>query len=115
MKKCLDCGRPNEDNAVQCSGCGTDAFDTGAPAKPEAREDENDLVTLISCEKLTDADLVAAKLGGAGIEAFIPDEQLMQMVAFNLNTYGYVRVQVRRKDLVSAREILAHREAAGGQ
>jgi hypothetical protein len=65
------------------------------------------LVTLVSTQRLADADLILSRLGAAGIEGFIPDQFLMQTVGFNLNTFGYVRVQVRRKDLEKAKELLS--------
>jgi hypothetical protein len=65
-----------------------------------------DLVTLIRCRTLTEADLIVSELRGAGISAFIPDEFLSQTVLWNLNTYGYVRVQVSPKDYASAKEFL---------
>lgn len=72
---------------------------------------EEDLVTLATCEKLAEADLVRSKLDAAGIPAFIPDEKLMQNIAFNLNTFGYVRVQVRRQNYAEAKELLSAAEA----
>lgn len=52
------------------------------------------VVTLRTCRTLEDADLIVAQLEQAGIKAMIPDEALMQTVAWNANAYGYVRVQV---------------------
>jgi hypothetical protein len=67
---------------------------------------------LISAQNLVQADLLSARLKAAGIEAFIPDEFLMQSVGFNLNTYGYVRVQVPQRDLEKAREVLTNSNEA---
>ena len=110
MKKCTYCGRENEDDASHCSGCFQDDRFQSDP--PEKMDDQEELVTLISCQKLIDADLVAARLDSAGIETFIPDEHLMQAIGFNLNTYGFVRVQVRRKDYTNAKELLSKPEDA---
>ena len=49
-----------------------------------------------------------------GIETFIPDQHLMQAIGFNLNTYGYVRIQVRRKDYANAKELLSEPGATLG-
>jgi len=110
MKECAYCGRENEDAAARCRECGTEEFKTAAPAEtagiPES-DPSNELVTLVSTQKLVDADLILSRLEAAGIEGFIPDEFLMQTISFNLNTYGYVRVQVRRKDLETAKELLS--------
>jgi Putative prokaryotic signal transducing protein len=109
MKECAYCGRQNEDAAMRCQECGTDEFKTGALAKvidPEP-DPKDELVTLLSARNLPEADLIKGRLGAAGVEVFIPDEFLMQAVGFNLNTFGYVRVQVLRKDLAKAKELLS--------
>ena len=50
--------------------------------------------------------MIVGQLGSAGITAFIPDEFLSQIVSWNLNTYGYVRVQILPKDYESAKTLL---------
>lgn len=75
-----------------------------APLTPEDRE--KDFVTLMTCETLVIADMVASRLRAAGIETFIPDENLMQTIGFNLNTFGYVRIQIAPKDYEKAKEVL---------
>ena len=116
MKVCSYCGRENENTALRCQECGTEEFNvTAAPAKAgmPGLDPEEELVTLTSTERLADADLILSRLAAADIEGFIPDQFLMQTVGFNLNTFGYVRVQVRRKDLEAAKElILAPEEEA---
>jgi hypothetical protein len=63
--------------------------------EPLAAEDRNnDLVTLMRCRTLLEADMIVARLESANISAFIPDEFLMQAISWNVNTYGYVRIQV---------------------
>lgn len=70
-------------------------------------EDMNkDFVTLMSCRTLVDADLIVSQLESAGISAFLPDQYVMQTISWNLNTYGYVRVQVAPKDYEPARNYL---------
>jgi hypothetical protein len=130
MKNCAYCGKENDDDAVRCRECGTDEFKQSASAEkpaesvtpepeaeaeparlefltPTAREMEMDLVNLIRCRTLGEADLLVARLETAGIPAFIPDQFLMQNIAFNLNAYGYVRIQVSPKDYEAAKELLA--------
>jgi RNA polymerase subunit RPABC4/transcription elongation factor Spt4 len=107
MKECAYCGGKNEDDAVRCSGCGTDEFKTDAPVELPKLDEPEEFVTVFSCQRLTDADLIVGRLEAAGIETFVPDEFLMQTTGFNLNSYGYVRVQVHRKDYASARELCA--------
>jgi len=72
---------------------------------PEQMQDA--WVTLVRCGTLVAADLVVMRLRGAGIDAFIPDEYLMQADGFNFNTFGYVRVQIAPKDYDDAKALLA--------
>ena len=107
MKKCGYCGRENPDDAALCSGCGTDGFEKEAPAGTVQADHQNDFVLLTTCRTLADADLIVSRLAGAGIGAFIPDEFVMQNAGFNPNQFGVLRVQVRRKDFNSAKELLS--------
>jgi ribosomal protein L40E len=126
MKKCAYCGRENSDNAVNCRECGTDEFEgdkeavvaTGPvpedlqPAKEEfiplsPADMEKDLVTLIRCRTLMEAEMIVCRLDAAGIYAFIPDQSLMQMTGWNLNTYGFVRIQVSPRNYAEAKEFLS--------
>lgn len=110
MKECAYCGRENEDDAVRCLECGTDAFKTDAPGESAdlpKLDPQEELVTLVAGQRLADADILVGRLEAAGIEGIIPDEFLMQAIGFNLNTYGYVRVQVRRRDYANAKELLS--------
>jgi hypothetical protein len=104
MKESDHRGKEHEGDAVTPKG-------QSAPAKlefmtPTAEEMKMDLVTLIKCRTLMDADMIVAQLDSAGIPAFIPDQFLMQNIAFNVNTYGYVRIQVSPKDFEAAKEYL---------
>ena len=127
MKHCAYCGKENADDTVYCRECGTEEFKEAPLAKPaesvtpEAefastklefmtptpQEMEMDMVNLARCRTLGEADLLVAQLEAAGIPAFIPDQFLMQNIGFNLNTYGYVRIQVSPKDYEAAKEILS--------
>jgi ribosomal protein L40E len=114
MKQCAYCGGENADDAVRCYGCGTEEFKTDAPAEAPKQDEQEEFVTVFSCQRLTDADIIAGRLEAAGIETFVPDEFLMQTIGFNLNTYGFVRVQVHRKDYASAKELCAVAVEPGG-
>ena len=67
---------------------------------------QNDLVVLMTCRTLLEADMIVGRLDAAGITAFIPDQFLMQTIAWNLNTYGFVRVQVSPSDYEAAKNFL---------
>ena len=123
MKKCDYCGAEYPDEVDQCpidhtSLAGRPSPETRRTAsQPEPRPEfeftpltaedrQQDFVTLVRCGTLISADLVVSRLSAAGIGAFIPDEHLMQTIAFNLNTFGYVRVQVAPGDYDKARALL---------
>ena len=118
MKKCSYCGAEYPDDAVMCAIDQTPFECPVEPPPPERKQTEydfvplseadrqKDLVTLVRCRTLVAADMVAAMLRAEGIEAFLPDEFLMQAVGWNVNTYGYVRVQVSPRDYDSARNLL---------
>jgi hypothetical protein len=122
MKNCGYCGRENDDKAAHCRECGTEFVraelpptkpseksdgpgDQSAPMSPDERV--QDLVILARCRTLLEADLLVSRLEAAGIPAFIPDQSLVQLVAWNVNTYGYVRVQVSSKDYEAARQLIS--------
>ena len=124
MKICSYCGRENQDDARQCCECATE-FKTSALQPPMPSEvapqipavawtfatlseaDRNkDIVTLLTCPTLPEADLVLNHLAGAGIEAFIPDEFAVQNAAFVGMAPVSVRVQVAASDYDSAKEFM---------
>jgi predicted nucleic acid-binding Zn-ribbon protein len=134
MKKCAKCGLEYDDDEACCCDCGSTAFKaTDSAAENEARTDQQpgemppsepkqpgykfgplsaadrdkDFVTLITCRTLSEADFIASRLRAAGIEAFIPDQSVMEWVGWNFNTYGYVRVQISPKDYEAAKDLLA--------
>jgi hypothetical protein len=69
-------------------------------------EMEMDLVTLVRCGTLPEADLIVSELASNDITAFIPDECLSQTMSLNLNAFAYVRVQVSPKDYALAMALL---------
>jgi hypothetical protein len=123
MKLCAYCGHENDETALQCRECGTEEFKTSSTtsASDESagqklqfahlapREMQNDLVTLVRCRTLSEADLIVSQLEAAGIPAFVPDQFLMQLTAFSENTFGYVRVQVSPQSYDAAKELLSAR------
>src|SRR5207245_5064599 len=123
MKLCAYCGHENDETALQCRECGTEEFkgssaasasDEGAGQKPQSadlapREEQNDLVTLVTCRTLSEADMIVSMLEADGIPAFVPDQFLMQLAAFSPNEFGVVRVQVSPQSYDAAKELLSHR------
>ena len=124
MKNCPYCGAEYPDDATECAIDQTPFERPIKPSPPEPRprqaeyseyefvpiseEDrEMDLVTLVRCRTLVAADMVVSRLRAAGITAFLPDESLMQTVAWNVSTYGYVLVQVSPEEYDSARDLLS--------
>ena len=76
-------------------------------AELTAAQRQLDLVTLVRCGTLMSADLLVSRLRAAGIEAFIPDQSVVQAMGFNLNAVGYVRVQVSPDDYDAAKALLS--------
>jgi cell division septation protein DedD len=127
MKTCSYCGASYPDDTQECPIDQTPlaakpaaaATATGSPPASEtpraefefaplsAAQRQQDWVTLVSCGTLISADLVVSRLRAAGIDAFIPDENLMQSIGFNLNTFGFVRVQVTPDDYDQAKGLLS--------
>lgn len=122
MKTCPYCGKNNEDEAVRCSGCDTAFTESATPASTDASktvnrvkyefverkpaEMEKDFVTLVTCARQVEADIVVGHLETAGISAFVPDEFTSQAFGGGLASLGFVRVQVAPKDYPAAREFL---------
>jgi hypothetical protein len=73
------------------------------------------LVTLVKCGTLVEADAIRAQLEAADIKCFLPDEALMQNIAWNVNTYGYIRVQVYSQDYDAAKEVLSSTRQAAAE
>jgi hypothetical protein len=112
MKKCARCGAECTDDAVECPGCGaTDFTESGAtlpgdqptpprhaiPPLPDDQK-EHELVTLLICRTLAEADFIVSDLKGAAIEALVPDQFMIEA--------GSYRVQVAPKDHEAARQLL---------
>jgi hypothetical protein len=135
MKKCANCGRENDESAVHCSECGTgltaakaappnpeDSVPAPEPTKPKYQirplspeEAKLDLVTIVSCPTLVDADMVVSELEAAGIKALIPDEFLAETWAYGLGSLGFVRVQVSPQDYDAAKDIIEDAERLAGK
>jgi hypothetical protein len=120
MKTCSFCGTEYPDDATMCASDHTpldQPVETPAPEPQPGPEYEFtplteaqrrlNLVTLVRCATLSEADLIASRLRVAGIDVFIPDESLMQVMGGDQNAFGYVRVQISPRDYDSAKELLS--------
>ena len=65
------------------------------------------MITIARFSKPEDAHLFRLKLGAAGIEAYVQDENTVQLYWLYSNAIGGVRVQVSEADLEAVRELLA--------
>jgi len=81
------------------------ADDTPAGA-PGATDDEGERFVTLARSSVVVADFVRSLLDQAGIESVLQDQYLSQMFAFVTGAIGGVRVQVRRRDLQAALEVL---------
>ncbi len=131
MKTCSYCGAQYPDDQTECSIDRTSLIVPPSAPKPVAMPTPElpgvdyvfpplspeqrllDWVTLVNCRTLVEADLIASRLRAAGMESFIPDESLMQSIAFKLNTFGYVRLQVTPEDYDAAKLLLSQPSLEG--
>ncbi|HEY3762498.1 MAG TPA: DUF2007 domain-containing protein [Verrucomicrobiae bacterium] len=107
MKTCPYCGAEYPDDTTICAADHT-PLDRPAQASAPEQQPGLDFVTLTRCQNLFEADFLASRLQSAGIEVFIPDASVMQVMgAFDQSAFGYVRVQVSPKDYDAAKELLS--------
>ena len=66
----------------------------------------------MTCRTLPEADMIVSDLQGAGFEAFVPDEFLMQNFSLP-NAFGFVRVQVAPDDYAAAKDLQIGQEMEG--
>jgi hypothetical protein len=71
--------------------------------------------TIATFSKPDDAHLLRMRLGAAGIEAFLQDENLVQLDWLLSNAVGGVRVQVADDDLPAALALLAEDNGAAAK
>jgi hypothetical protein len=65
------------------------------------------MITFATFSKPEDAHLLRLRLGAGGIDAYVQDENMVQMNWLYSNAIGGVRVQIDETDLEAAREIVA--------
>lgn len=118
MKHCVECGTENADTAAVCTACGASLATSAAPglasietvtyefATPNPEDRDKDLVTLLTCPTLPEADLVVSHLEAAGIPASTPDEYKMLAAPWDLIGVERFRVQIPPEHFEAAKEIL---------
>jgi hypothetical protein len=118
MNKCSQCDKQNSDTALVCAQCGQALANAGtdtpvglsrvryqfSPLTPEDKT--KDMVTLLNCATLPEADVILSHLEGAGIAASTPDEYRMTLGPFELDQLYRFRVQVAPADFEAAKELL---------
>jgi hypothetical protein len=72
------------------------------------------MVVVGSFSKPEEAHLLRMRLEAGGIQAFIRDENTIQMDWFYSNALGGVRVEVAEQDEAAARELLAGDRGVSG-
>jgi hypothetical protein len=115
MKECSYCGRKNEDNAANCSGCGLDEFVSKDVAQPSETESEHEQhkynipplpptwVNILTPHSKFEADIVVGRLTAAGLRARFYSSDLMGGWTSTIRE-KFVQVQV--EDYEAARNLL---------
>lgn len=65
------------------------------------------MITVATFSKPEDAPLLRLRLGAGGVDAYVQDENMVQMNWLYSDAIGGVRVQIAGTDLEAAREIVA--------
>ncbi len=84
----------------------TPSLEAGTQATPQAQPapDKDELVTVATYDKITDAHIALGRLTAEGITAQLFDDQMAQMYSIAL---GGIKLRVARGDEKAAREVLA--------
>ncbi len=67
-------------------------------------------VTLTTVSYTHEADILCMKLEGAGIETFVPDQNMSSAHPLYAGAMGGIRIQIDEQDLPQARDIMAASE-----
>jgi Putative prokaryotic signal transducing protein len=121
---CSKCEAEGEDNFDLCWNCGAARDGEADPpfdpefdgvmgaeqfqAEAEARLHDR-FVTVATFWNPVEAHVLVTRLEGAGVRAFVMDEETVAMDWLLANAVGGVKVQVAERDLERARQVLAER------
>jgi len=73
------------------------------------------MITVATFSKPEDAHLLRLRLGAGGVDAYVQDENMVQMNWLYSSAIGGVRVQIDEGDLEAAREIVAAPSVENGE
>ena len=76
------------------------------PAPEDPRKPMDELVTVATYDKATDAHIALGRLAAEGIEARLFDEQMVQMDWLYAIALGGIKLRVSRGDATAARKVL---------
>ena len=79
---------------------------TAAEDEPEAGHDRRNWVQVVETRQIFEAELIALRLRGSGIEAEIVDQTFNQEPLPNVRSFAVVRVLVPKDMVEEARRIL---------
>ena len=77
-----------------------------APATSDPAAPMDELVTVATYDKITDAHIALGRLSAEGIEAQLFDEQMVQMDWLYAIALGGIKLRVTRGDEKAARQVL---------
>jgi hypothetical protein len=77
-----------------------------APAARDSTVSMDELVTVATYDKITDAHIALGRLSAEGIEAQLFDEQMVQMDWLYAIALGGIKLRVTRGDEKAARQVL---------
>ena len=71
---------------------------------------DNEFVTIAAFDNPLEANILKSKLESEGIECFLPDENIISVNMLYSTAVGNIKVQVQKKHLKNAKEILTRDE-----
>jgi hypothetical protein len=104
QKECHVCQLMNAEDADTCKHCGTAFFFELECLEPKFDDPDDELMVVARCANILDAHMVKGLLEEHDIAACVPEELSLRLPWAEAAT-----VQVRARDLQTARQILGER------